>query len=322
MEYSALINCDPSRLLALELADAPRARAFGINPNNGSAKIEERLQLLRQVYAEYSQKLEQMGLKEPITHLWHLWLPLALSLAQTRQQLHRPLVQGILGVQGTGKTTLCKVLTLILLHLGYQTLAISLDDLYKTYGDRQNLLKTSPLLIWRGPPGTHDLGLGLELLEQVRQNQSPILVPQFDKSLYGGQGDRVAAKVVSRVDILLFEGWFVGVRPSPQNFADPLTKESNERLKDYLPLWEKIDRLMVLLPVDYRLSKDWRTAAEQKMRQAGKSGMSDAEVERFVEYFWRSLPPDIFIAPLIKNPELVDLVVEINADHSVRKVYK
>ena len=64
-----------------------------------------------------------------------------MQLATEKQSLNQTLIQGILGVQGTGKTTLCQVLTLILGKLGYSTVSLSLDDLYKTYVDRQNLQK-------------------------------------------------------------------------------------------------------------------------------------------------------------------------------------
>jgi D-glycerate 3-kinase len=57
------------------------------------------------------------------------------------------------------------------------------------------------------------------------------------------------------------------------------------------------------------------------MIAAGKSGMSDAEIEEFVNYFWRSLHPELFINPLIQSSS-VDLVIEINADHSFGKIRK
>ncbi|MHC5720383.1 MAG: glycerate kinase, partial [Nostoc sp.] len=123
------------------------------------------------------------------------------------------LIQGIFGGQGTGKTTMCKILSLILDQLGYRTLSLSLDDLYKTYSDRLLLTQQDPRLIWRGPPGTHDVDLGLKVLDQIRQSQSPVMVPCFDKSAYRGAGDRTTPEMVTGVDIVLFEGWFVGVRP-------------------------------------------------------------------------------------------------------------
>jgi D-glycerate 3-kinase len=81
-------------------------------------------------------------------------------------------------------------------------------------------------------------------------------------------------------------------------------RDMNDRLKDYLPLWERLDRLMLLYPIDYRLSQQWRRQAEQQMIATGKSGMTDAQVDEFVEYFWRSLHPELFITPLTQNSSL------------------
>ncbi|MCP6762234.1 MAG: glycerate kinase [Fischerella sp. CENA71] len=260
--------------------------------------------------------------------LCNLWLPLATKLVSHRQQLNRPLIQGILGGQGTGKTTLCRVLALIFQHLGYQTLSLSLDDLYKTYGDRQILKQHDPRLIWRGPPGTHDLELGLTVLDKVRNCEFPVSVPRFDKSAHNGAGNRTTPEIVPKADIVLFEGWFVGVRPiDPSAFDHPpppiltpedqaFARDMNRNLRDYLPLWERLDGLIVLYPQDYRLSLEWRKQAEREMIAVGKSGMSDSEVEQFVKYFWCSLHPELFIKPLVESPTLVDLVIEINSDHS------
>jgi D-glycerate 3-kinase len=76
----------------------------------------------------------------------------------------------------------------------------------------------------------------------------------------------------------------------------------------------------VLYPTDYRCSMTWRKQAEQQMIAAGKLGMSDAQIEEFVNYFWRSLHPELFITPLVKSPTAVDLVIAINPDHSVSAV--
>ncbi|NES19684.1 MAG: glycerate kinase [Symploca sp. SIO3E6] len=349
--------------LAIEaLADKPRAQAFGITPLNVETIILERTKLFQAIATEVLslpslQKQEAGGRRQEaggegggsvsdlgkkstkqqvILSLWNLWLPLAMQLALSRQQLCRPLIQGILGGQGTGKTTLATVLRLILTHLGYQTLSLSIDDIYKTYEERQQLQQQDPRLIWRGPPGTHDIELGLQLLEQLRQPNpaAPIAVPRFNKSAWGGIGDRSGSELVENVDIVLFEGWLVGVQPvdpavfegnTPAPIQTPadrsFAREMNERLRDYLPLWEYLDRLIVLYPVDYRLSKQWRLQAERDMIATGKSGMSDDQISQFVEYFWKSLHPELFITPLTRNPSLVDLVVEINPDHTPAAVY-
>jgi len=96
----------------------------------------------------------------------------------------------------------------------------------------------------------------------------------------------------------------------------------NQQLNGYIPLWEKLDRLLILNPVDYHLSKQWRIQAEHDMINTGKSGMTDAEISQFVDYFWKALHPELFINSLIKNPGFVDLIIDINPDHSVGNVYK
>lgn len=241
-----------------------------------------------------------------------------------------------MGGQGTGKTTLAKILSLILGHLGYRTLSLSLDDLYKTYSDRLALQQQDPRFIWRGPPGTHDIQLGLQVLDRLRQSDpnSPIEIPRFDKSAWHGAGDRGTPEIVNGADIVLFEGWFVGVRPiDPSNFDRPplpintfedrkFAIDMNTRLQEYLPLWDKLDRLIILYPIDYRLSQQWRKDAEHQMIATGKTGMTDLQIEQFVEYFWKSLHPDLFIKPLIQDSQRVDLVIEINRDRSIGKIYR
>jgi D-glycerate 3-kinase len=315
------------------LADGLRAKAFGITPENVDEVIKERSHLLKSVlpaFSQFCQTTLQIEPQEMLQVLWDLWLPLGIKLASQRQQLSRPLIQGILGGQGTGKTTMCKILSLILNQLGYQTVSLSLDDLYKTYSDRLLLTQQDPRLIWRGPPGTHDIDLGLDVLDKIRQLQSPVMVPRFDKSAFGGAGDRTNPEIVTNIDIVLFEGWFVGVRPINADVFDTapppiltdadkaFARDINHRLYDYLPLWERLDSLIVLYPTDYRCSLEWRKQAEQQMIAAGKSGMSNAEIEQFVNYFWRSLHPELFIKPLVKN---VDLVIEIHGDRSFGEVY-
>ena len=281
-------------------------------------------------------KCQSLGIKKQdiiAANSEKLWLPLALELAKARHALDRTLIQGILGGQGTGKSTLCIILKLILNYLGCSTANLSIDDLYLTYSERQQLKQQDPRLIWRGPPGTHDINLGLQVIQECLEGNSEnqILIPRFDKSAFNGAGDRTQSEAIPKPDILLFEGWFVGVQPLAESCFDnppapiitPEDKQfaldNNERLRAYLPLWDKLDRLIVLYPEDYRLSKQWRKEAEHKMIAQGKEGMSDSEINRFVEYFWQALHPELFIDPLTKS---ADLVVEIKSDHSLGRIYQ
>lgn len=327
---------DLQQLAVWELEDEGRSAAIGISSANVTALITQRSHLWQSVYPEVYQFCQKAKLSEPIIieTLWKLWLPLGIKLAAERQKINRPLIQGVLGLQGTGKTTLGYILTLILYALGYKTLSFSLDDLYKTYAERQRLQAEDPRFAWRGPPGTHDLELGITVLDQLRQSKKSISIPRFDKSLWRGKGDRIEPEIVETIDIVLFEGWFVGVRPiDDRNFdsAPPpiqtasdrvFARQINQRLITYLPLWERLDKLLVLYPTDYRFSKQWRQQAEQQAIASGKSGMTDSEVDAFVDYFWRSLHPELFVKPLLKNPQIVDLAIEINSDRAVQKIYR
>ena len=322
---------------AAALADPLRAKVFNITSDHVAEIMENRGDLLKLVFPDFSQFCQTSLKTDPqgmLQVLWDVWLPLGMKIAAQHQESGKPFIQGILGAQGTGKTTMSHILGLILQHLGYRTLSFSLDDLYKTYSDRLALMQQDSRLVWRGPPGTHDIHLGLSLLDQIHQSKSPVIVPRFDKSAHGGAGDRTTSEIITNpIDIVLFEGWFVGVKPIPPKVLltppppiltdvdKQFASDMNHQLKSYLPLWEKLDSLIVLYPTDYRYSLAWRKQAERQMIAAGKSGMTDAEIEEFVNYFWRSLHPELFINPLIQSLS-VDLVIEINADHSFGKIRK
>lgn len=330
----ALLAHDWQALRTQLLHDPRRARAFHITPENLETVLGERSRLFQQLYPSYHQ-LCQHSLNIPADPVifWDLWLPLALNLRQQRQAIGRPWIQGILGGQGTGKTTMGAILTLILTQLGYPTLSLSLDDFYLTYAERQALRLQDPRLIWRGPPGTHDLELGKTVFRQLRQGDRGVQVPRFDKSAYQGMGDRATFEQVDAAEIVLFEGWFVGVRPidpatfdqAPPPIATPadrsFARDMNQRLQDYLPWWDYLDSLMVLRPEDYRFSQQWRRQAEQQRIASGQAGMSDAEIDQFVEYFWKAIHPELFGPPLLNHATWVDWVIEIRADHTPGAIY-
>lgn len=99
---------------------------------------------------------------------------------------------------------------------------LSLDDIYLAHADQVALAQahpTNPLLQHRGQPSTHDLVLGERVFSSLAAER-PTAIPQYDKSAFAGQGDRVPQsqwKVVNtegerRVKVVIFEGWCVGFR--------------------------------------------------------------------------------------------------------------
>jgi D-glycerate 3-kinase len=282
-----------------------------------------RSEFLKAHEAEIVELCNQLEIVPDHDTLRKVWLPLAFQIADWHNAQSHGLVQGFLGGQGTGKTTLTKILVLLLNKLGYSTVSWSLDDLYLPYVDRVNLRNRDPRMIRRGPPGTHDVQLGIEILQQFRRGEFPIELPRFDKSAHAGEGDRSKPEMITQADIILFEGWFVGVRPIVSEFEIVVDREfaqaMNQQLQSYVPLWDLLDRFVILYVPEYQLSKQWRKQAEHKMIAQGKAGMSDTEIDEFVEYFWQALHPELFILPLLKQ---ADLVLEIGEEHTVRSIHR
>src|SRR5690606_27976491 len=80
----------------------------------------------------------------------------------------RPVVLGLSGAQGSGKSTVARKLVGRLEAAGLNAATLSLDDLYLTRGERAALARQiHPLLLTRGPPGTHDVGLGERILDRL-----------------------------------------------------------------------------------------------------------------------------------------------------------
>ncbi|KAJ5373738.1 hypothetical protein N7517_005744 [Penicillium concentricum] len=135
-----------------------------------------------------------------------------------------PFFIGLNGVQGAGKTVLVSALNDTLRSEPYSlsVVTLSLDDIYLTHADQVALAQahpSNPLLQHRGQPSTHDLTLGEEVFASLAAER-PTAIPQYDKSAFEGQGDRVSKaqwKVVNqegqdKVKVVIFEGWCVGFR--------------------------------------------------------------------------------------------------------------
>jgi D-glycerate 3-kinase len=83
------------------------------------------------------------------------WQPLATAIARKATSRH-PLIVGINGAQGSGKSTLCAFLEVLLAARRLRAVTLSIDDLYLGKTDRQALAREiHPLFATRGVPGTH-----------------------------------------------------------------------------------------------------------------------------------------------------------------------
>lgn len=255
------------------------------------------------------------------------WRPLAEAIAARRKALGRNVLIGINGAQGTGKSTLCLFLELLLRREhGLSTATISLDDLYLTKAERQQLAaEVHPLFATRGVPGTHDIALGNAAIDALLAGSGPVPLPRFDKS-HDDRAPRADWPVVTApVDVVLIEGWFTGAAPAdPLALAEPVNALerdedadvrwrtfSNEALAvPYAALFDRLDLLIMLAPPGFEQVREWRELQEQKLRERTGRGMSAAEVSRFVDHYER-----LTRHMLATLPARADLVVRIGPDH-------
>jgi D-glycerate 3-kinase len=248
------------------------------------------------------------------------WQPVAAEIAR-RAETRRPLLVGINGAQGSGKTTVCRFLEPLLAERGLIAATLALDDLYLTHTARLGLAANiHPLFATRGVPGTHDVALGKAILDRLLKGR-PAEVPVFDKAL----DDRAAdtRHVAGSVDIVLFEGWCVGARPQPtaaltepvnalERDEDPTgtwRRAVNRRLTtDYAELFARLDMLIMLKVPDFEAVRAHRRVQESKLG-TGPAVMDDAALDRFLAHYQR-----LTEAMLEEMPGRADVLVEIGRD--------
>jgi len=263
-------------------------------------------------------------------------VPLAYRVQALRAAMGRPVVIGINGAQGSGKSTFALFLTNWLeRELGLTVASLSLDDLYLGKQARRDLSRQKhPLLRTRGVPGTHDVALGIETLAALTK-PGPVRivkVPVFDKAKDDLLDTSEWRGVDGPVDVVLFEGWCVGARPQPdESLNSPINvleaEEDvgaawrslvNESLKtDYALLFERIDSLVMLRVPSFDKVIEWRGLQEQQLREradkkdsGGATGMSPEEIRRFIMHFER-----LTRHMLEHMPSLADTVIDIDQSH-------
>ena len=154
---------------------------------------------------------------------------------------HRsPFILAVTGLQGSGKSTWSSEIVKAIQDTGLNAKTISLDDLYLCHEELIAIRDSHPnnkLLRTRGQPGTHDIELAKWFFHQFdNPGQQEILFPVFDKSKYGGEGDRLPESEWNRsmtpVDVLVFEGWCVGFQALSQVELESVWKASKETLEE------------------------------------------------------------------------------------------
>ena len=223
--------------------------------------------------------------------------------ARTRRAT-TPQLLFVSGAQGIGKST---ALTQITAGSDGKIVALSLDDVYLTKAERMQLAReVHPLFATRGPPGTHDLGLLHRVLDDLLTPgpQSETLLPVFDKARDERAPRENWRKVCGRPDVVIVEGWLMGVSPDPSAPQAPALnaveaedaggtwRAWQERCLagEYARLWDRADGFLHLDAPGFETVLDWRMQQEEgNLGQPGQR-LSDARaawVARFIQHYER-----------------------------------
>lgn len=231
----------------------------------------------------------------------------------------RPVIIGVNGPQGCGKSTLTEAWVQVLPELGLRGVTVSIDDFYLTRKEQVALAALhsgNPLLQQRGYPGTHDVGLGIRKLRELQGIASAsVRIPRYDKSKNQGMGDRLPEEswpeIRGPLDVVFLEGWMLGFSPIRESVllesltlqADPALwgafQEINRFLLDYQGWHEELDAFIHLIPEEIDFIADWRVEAEERMKAEGRPGLSREEITSYIQKF--VLAYQIYLPQLIES---------------------
>ena len=264
-------------------------------------------------------------------------IPVSFWIA-SKTKSKRPFIIGLGGGQGTGKTTITSIISIILKkYFKLNVFKISIDDFYKTRKERFLLSKKlHPLLMSRGVPGTHDINIMLDFFKKVKKSKFKSLkLPKFNKAIDDRCKKKLWYSIKKRPDVIIFEGWCVGARAEKNN---TLKKAINslERIEDLKLVWRKfvnqqlkskykklynhLNCLLYLKVKNFSLLQRWRLKQEKKLwlknkKLSNNKIMSKKEVIRFMQTYQR------VTQNMIKGaPKYASIILNLNSNHQIKSV--
>ena len=309
-------------------------------PKDSRVIVDADLQALsEECLPEFNRIIQQQAIDGDLqSQLRDIYLPLAAWIAN--KHAGAPLVFGINGAQGSGKSTLSQILQMLLAkHFNKSVVVLSIDDFYLSRQSRIELAqKIHPLFRTRGVPGTHDVALIEKTISNLVMGKYPVKVPVFDKATDDLLAKENWRSIDTSVDIILFEGWCVGAHVQAQDDLEVAVNElesqedpeciwreyvNGQLQKAYQPLFDRIDYLVMLKVPDMASVLEWRSLQEAKLsqkdtRQDGYYNqlMTTEQLSSFIMHFER-----LTKAMLLELPNRADVVMELNTQHQIETIH-
>ncbi len=285
----------------------------------------------------FKRKLEELMLDEVLMEdLDRVYLPLANLIHTGLNTEDKTQIIGINGAQGSGKSTFCALLKVVLEEqYKMRVVSFSIDDFYLSHSDRERLAQeVHPLLFTRGVPGTHDVRLCEQVISSLCEasSKTETIIPRFNKATDDPFPKTQWDIFVGKPNVILFDGWFVGaVEQKETELLTPVNdlernedpycvwrRYVNSQLKDnYRPLFDKIDILVMLKIASFDRVYEWRKLQETKLRmqtsdQKNLRIMSEDELKRFISHFER-----LTRYMLREMPCRADMLLSVGGDHRI-----
>ena len=264
-------------------------------------------------------------------------IPISFWIANKTKK-KKPYMVGLAGGQGTGKTTISSIISIILRkYFKLNVFTISIDDFYKTRKERLILSqKVHPSLMTRGVPGTHDANIMLDFFKRVKKRKFRSLkLPKFNKAIDDRYIKKLWYSIKKRPDVVIFEGWCIGAKAEKNNTlikpVNSLEKLNDKKLawrkfvnkqlqSKYKQLYDQLNCLLYLKSKNFSLLRKWRIKQEKKLRLKNKRSnnhkiMSNKEVINFMQTYQR-VTQNMFKYV----PKYSSIILNLNGNHQIKSV--
>ena len=282
-----------------------------------------------------SQEVLTEPFRDKLGQLNNFYLPLSKMIKEEYIKKKKTQVIGLTGGQGTGKSTISNILKIILKETyNLETVIFSIDDFYKTSKERKKMSKKiSNLFLTRGVPGTHDTKMLFQCIKNLKTNKfKKMKIPKFDKSIDDRLKKNKWLRVQKKPNIVIFEGWCIGATAQKEkDLNSPINKlekyEDNKKIwrqkvnlelkKNYMKIFNLIDKLIFLKIPNFKYVFKWRLLQEKKLRITGKGNktMNNNEIKNFIMYYER-----ITKYMLKTLPKKADAVISIDESHRLKSI--